>query len=140
VSYLLDTNVISEWTKSRPDAGVVAWLDGAEEDALYLSVLTFAEVRLGIELLPDGRKRERIAAWLDHDLAERFEGRIIDVDRDIAEAWARLIARGRAVGARPPVLDAFLAATALVRGMTLVTRNERDVARLEVPVLNPWRT
>lgn len=140
MTYLLDTNVISEWSKPRPDAGVVAWLDAAAEDALYLSVVTFGEIRLGIELLPDGRKRERITAWLDDDLAERFDGRILDVDRDIAKAWAKLIARGRALGARPPVLDAFLAATALVRGMILVTRNERDVARLEVPFLNPWRS
>jgi hypothetical protein len=140
VRYLLDTNVISEWVKPRPDAGVVSWLDAADEDALHLSVLAFAEIRLGIELLPQGRKRSRLRAWLDDDLAARFEGRIIDIDRAIAEAWAQIVAHGRARGGRPPVLDAFLAATALVHGMTLVTRNERDLADLHVPVLNPWQT
>jgi toxin FitB len=140
VRYLLDTNVISEWTRPRPDAGVVAWLDAADEDTLHLSVLAFAEIRLGIELLPDGPKRRRISTWLDDDLAARFEGRIIDIDRAIGEAWAAIVARGRARDAPPPVLDAFLAATALVHGMTLVTRNERDLAGLDVPILNPWQT
>lgn len=137
--YLLDTNVISEWTKPRPDPGVVAWLDAADEDYLYLSVLAFAEIRLGIELLPEGRRRARIRAWLDDDLAARFEGRIVGIDRDIAEAWAGVVAQGRARGATPPVLDAFLVATALHHEMTLVTRNERDVASLGAPILNPWR-
>jgi toxin FitB len=139
VRYLLDTNVISEWTKPRPDPAVVAWLDAADEDALYLSVLAFAEIRLGIELLPAGRKRARISAWLERDLAGRFEGRIIGIERDIAEAWAAIVARGRAHGATPPILDAFVAATALVHQMTLVTRNERDLAGLDVPLVNPWR-
>lgn len=137
--YLLDTNVISEWTKPRPDAGVIAWLDAADENGLYLSVLAFAELRLGIELLPSGPKRARISAWLDEDLAARFEGRIIGIDRPIAEAWAGVIAHGRAQGVTPPVLDAFLAATAHVHEMTLVTRNERHLAFLGVPVLSPWR-
>jgi predicted nucleic acid-binding protein len=139
VKYLLDTNVISEWTRSRPDPAVVAWLDAAVEDTLYLSVLAFAEIRLGIELLPDGRKRSRISAWLDGDLAARFEGRIIGIEREIAEAWAAIVARGRARGVTPPILDAFVAATALVHRMTLVTRNERDLAGLDVPIVNPWR-
>ncbi|MGH6906193.1 MAG: type II toxin-antitoxin system VapC family toxin, partial [Geminicoccaceae bacterium] len=130
--FLLDTNVISEWTKPRPDPAIVDWLEAADEDTLYLSVLAFAEIRLGIELLPEGRKRARISAWLDGDLAARFEGRIIGIEREIAEAWAQIVARGRAHGATPPILDAFLAATALVHQMTLVTRNERDLVALDV--------
>ena len=137
--YLLDTNVVSEWTRPRPDPAVVAWLETADEDTLYLSVLAFAEIRLGIELLPHGQKRRRINAWLDDDLAARFQGRIIDIDRAIAEAWAAIVARGRARGAAPPILDAFMAATALVHQLMLVTRNERDLAGLDVPILNPWR-
>jgi toxin FitB len=139
VKYLLDTNVISEWTKPLPNAAVVAWLDAAEEDTFYLSVLAFAEIRLGIELLPAGRKRARISEWLDRDLAARFDGRIIGIERAIAEAWAAIVARGRARGASPPILDAFMAATALVHQLTLVTRNERDLAGLDVPIVNPWR-
>jgi len=138
VRYLLDTNVISEWTRLRPDPAVVAWLETAEEDALYLSVLPFAEIRLGIEPLPAGPKRARISAWLDRDLAARFEGRIIGIERAIAEAWASIVARGRARGTSPTILDAFMAATALVHQLTLVTRNERDLAGLGVLILNPW--
>ena len=137
--YLLDTNVISEWTKPRPDPAVVAWLDKADEETLYLSVLAFAEIRLGIELLPEGRKRARIRAWLDDELAARFDGRIIGIERAIAETWAEVVARGRARGATPPILNGFLTATALVHQMTLVTRNERDLAVLDVPIVNPWR-
>jgi predicted nucleic acid-binding protein len=103
VRYLLDINVISEWIKPRPDAGVVAWLAGADEDDLYLSVLAFAEIRLGTELLPEGPKRRRIGAWLDDDLAARFEGRIIGIDRAIAEATAtrgRCLTAGGCVGSK----------------------------------------
>jgi predicted nucleic acid-binding protein len=139
VRFLLDTNVISEWTKPKPDPAIVDWLEAADENTLYLSVLAFAEIRLGIELLPEGRKRSRISAWLEGDLAARFEGRIIGIEREIAETWAQIVARGRAGGATPPILDAFLAATALVHQMTLVTRNERDLAALDIPILNPWR-
>jgi toxin FitB len=139
VRYLLDTNVISEWVKPRADEGVVAWLAAADEDSLYLSVITFAEIRLGIALLPPGRKRTQLATWLDQDLDDRFEGRILDIDRRISEAWAEIVARGRARGATPPILEALLAATALVHGLTVVTRNLRHLERLEVPVLDPWR-
>jgi hypothetical protein len=139
VRYLLDTNVISEWTRPRPDPAVGAWLETVDEDALYLSVLAFAEIRLGIELLAHGQKRRRISAWLHDDLAARFDGRIIDIDLAIVDAWTAIVARGRARGATPPILDAFLAATALVHQLTLVTRNERDLAGLDLRILNPWR-
>ncbi|MGH6886250.1 MAG: type II toxin-antitoxin system VapC family toxin [Geminicoccales bacterium] len=136
--FLLDTNVISEWVKPRPERRVVAWLDAADQDCLYLSVLAFAEVRLGIERLPAGAKRNRLTVWLDHDLAAWFEGRIIGIDLAIARAWAQLVARGRSVGRTPPILDAFMVATALVHGMTLVTRDRGAAAGLEAPVFNPW--
>ena len=86
-----------------------------------------------------GPKRERLTLWLDQDLGERFAGRILAIDRDIAEGWAVLVARGRARGASPPILDAFLAAIALVHGMTLVTRNLRDVAPLGIAAFSPWQ-
>jgi predicted nucleic acid-binding protein len=140
LTYLLDTNVISEWTKPRPDRGVVAWLETADESSLYLSVVTFAEIRLGIELLSEGRKRDQLTRWLEADLVPRFEGRIIEIDQPIAAAWGQLVARGRSFGAAPPILDAFLVATALVHGMILVTRNLRDVRRFGVAVLDPWQT
>lgn len=139
MTYLLDTNVISEWTKPRPDRGVVAWLEVADESSLYLSVVALAEIRLGIELLPKGRKRDQLTHWLEADLAHRFEGRVIEIDQPIAGAWGQIVARGRAQGAAPPILDAFLVATAIVHGMTLVTRNVRDVQRFGAAVFDPWQ-
>jgi toxin FitB len=138
VRFLLDINVISEWVKPRPERRVVAWLEATGQECLYLSVLAFAEVRLGIEQLPAGVKRDRLTLWLDGDLAEWFEGRIIGIDLAIARAWAGLVAHGRSVGRPLPILDAFMAATALVHRMTLVTRDSGVAAGLDVPVLNPW--
>ena len=136
--YLLDTNVISELIKPRPNQDVVAWLEATDEHRVYLSVVAFAEIRLGIEQLPAGRRRQALTAWLEDDVVDRFEGRIIGIDVAIADAWARLVAAARALGEPPPLLDAFVAATALVHRMTLVTRNERHVRALGVPILNPW--
>ena len=92
MSFLLDTNVVSEWTKLRPNAGVMAWLADADEDQVFLSVVTLAELRHGIELLT-GRRRVSLDEWLRHDLALRFEGRIIPIEPAIADEWGRLVAR-----------------------------------------------
>jgi toxin FitB len=136
--YLLDTNIVSELAKAAPDAKVVAWIETAEEELLFLSVLTFAEIRRGIELLPDGARQARLRRWLDLELADRFEGRILDVGRGVAEQWGVMMARGEAAGRRLPTMDAFFAATAAYHGMTMVTRNARDFAETGVAVINPW--
>ena len=91
-------------------------------------------------MLPKGRKRDQLTHWLEADLTLRFEGRVIEIDQPIASAWGQTVARGRAQGAAPPILDAFLVATAIVHGMTLVTRNLRDVHRFGVAVLDPWQS
>jgi predicted nucleic acid-binding protein len=109
----------------------------ADQERLYLSVLAFAEVRPGIERLPAGARRDRLALWPESDPAAWFEGRIIGIDLEIVRAWARLVARGRSLGRTPPVLDAFMAATAVGHGMTLVTRDSGAAAWLEVAALNP---
>jgi len=136
--YLLDTNVVSELVKPSPDARVAAWIRATEETVLHLSVLTFAEIRFGIEKLPQGTRRERLRRWMDTDLADRFEGRILGVDRAIAELWGVIMARGFAVSVRLPVMDTLLAATAEYHGMTMATRNIRDFARAGVATLDPW--
>jgi predicted nucleic acid-binding protein len=136
--YLLDTNVVSELIKPSPDARVAAWIRLTEEADLHLSVLTFAEIRYGVEKLPQGRRRERLRRWMDADLADRFEGRILGVDRAIGELWGVIMARGFAVSVRLPVMDTLLAATAEHHGMTMVTRNIRDFARAGVATLDPW--
>ena len=136
--YLLDMNVVSELVKPRPDTRVVAWIRASDEADLYLSVLTFAEIRFGIEKLPRGARRERLRGWMDTELADRFEDRILGIERGIAELWGVIMARAAATSLRLPVMDTLLAATAEYHGMTMVTRNVRDFARADVATLDPW--
>jgi len=139
VNYLLDTNVVSEWTRPRPDPRVVRWLADADEDRVFLSVLTVAELQRGVDLLPAGRRRDRLAAWLGTDLLERFASRVVDVTLDIAREWGAVTAAAERSGRRIGAMDAFFAATARARGLTLVTRNEADfVAVPGLTILNPW--
>ncbi|MEX2649934.1 MAG: type II toxin-antitoxin system VapC family toxin [Alphaproteobacteria bacterium] len=139
MNYLLDTNVVSEWVKPRPDAGVVAWLAGADEDRLHISVVTLAELRHGIERLPGGARRGKLDDWLRHDLPLRFEDRIVPIDQSIADAWGVLMARCAAAGRSLGVMDGFIAATAEARALTLVTRNAADFEGATPNVVNPWR-
>jgi hypothetical protein len=138
LSFLLDTNVISEWAKPQPHAGVIRWLASADEDRVFISVITIAEVRGGLERMPKGQRRDRIAAWLGEDLVMRFEGRIAPVDTAIAQEWGVVVGQARGGGMNIGIMDAFLAATARSRGMTLVTRNTRDFRGLGVEVFDPW--
>jgi hypothetical protein len=138
VSFLLDTNVISEWVKPAPNPQVVRWLAEVAEDQVFLSVASLAEIRQGIEQMPAGKRRDRLAAWLVEELPVRFEGRIFDIDRKIAETWGIVMARGRKAGTPIGVWDALFAATAEVHRLTLVTRNVQDFVKLDIPLLNPW--
>jgi toxin FitB len=138
VSFLLDTTVVSEWVKPAPDPGVVQWLSATDEDGIYLSVITLAEVRYGIERLDVGRRRARLEDWLQDELRERFSRRLIAVDERVADAWGRVVARCRAAGRPISVMDAFIAATAETAGLILVTRNESDFATAGIRVHNPW--
>jgi len=138
LTFLLDTNVVSEWTKPRPDPQVVAWLAAADEDRLLLSVITLAELRNGVASLPPGRKREQLDVWLSHDLRERFAGRLLPVDATVADRWGSITAAVKAVGRTIQAMDALIAATALVHDLTLVTRNQTDFAIAGVSLLCPW--
>jgi toxin FitB len=138
VSFLLDTNVVSEWTKPRPNAGIVEWLAQVEEDEVFLSVVTFAELRHGIERLPAVARRRRLDEWLRGELPLRFEMRIVGVDGAIADEWGRLVARREARGESIHAMDALIAATAQVHGLTLVTRNTADFQASVKSLLNPW--
>jgi len=138
VTYLLDTNVLSEVVKPRPDANVMGWLDEADEDRLYLSVAALAELRRGVELIPLGRRRDALSAWLAEDLPARFEGRVLPIDRRVADVWGAVMAGARRAGVGLSIMDGFLAATARVHTFTLVTRNVRDFRALALPLLNPW--
>lgn len=134
MTYLLDTNVVSELRRPRPNDAVLRWFDSVESRDLWLSVLVLGEIRQGVEQL--ARKDPEQAAvrekWLV-DLAELFADRIVPVTADVADLWGRLN-----VPDRLPAVDGLLAATALVHGWILVTRNTTDVARTGARVLNPF--
>ncbi len=138
MNYLLDTCVLSELIREVPDSRVVDWVRSQAETRLHLSVLTLGELRKGVERLPSSRKRLRIGAWLDNDLLKRFAGRILPIDERGAERWGIASAKAELAGVPLPVVDGLLAATALARGMTVVTRNTKDMARTGVNLLNPW--
>jgi len=138
MSFLLDTNVVSEWMKPQPHLGVIAWLDQVDEDRTFLSVVTLTELRYGVDRLPAGTRRKRFEDWLEHDLPLRFEGRILSIDGAIADAGGRLLSQGDAAGRPMQGLDALIAATAHVHGLTLVTRNVADFEATTQSILNPW--
>ncbi|MHB8793235.1 MAG: PIN domain-containing protein [Thermoleophilia bacterium] len=135
MSYLLDTNVISETVRRSPEKAVIAWLKGVPGDALYVSVLTLGEVRKGIEGLKDQQRREKLRVWLEHDLPEWFEDRVLAIDLPVADRWGRLLA---SAGRPLPTTDSLLAATALHHELRLVTRNTGDFEFPGLEVIDPW--
>lgn len=138
MNLLLDTNVLSEVQRPAPDLKVLGWLDAVDEDRVFISVASIAELRLGIALMDDGRRRNALAAWLANDLPERFAGRILAIDRAVAGHWGDLMAQSRRSGVALSVMDGFFAATALAKDLTLVTRNTRDFASCGMALFNPW--
>jgi toxin FitB len=138
VTFLLDTNVVSEWIKPRPNPGVADWLAGVDEDSVFLSVVTFAELRHGVERLSAGKRRKQLGEWLQNDLLLRFEQRILPVDIAVADEWGRLVARHESTGRPIHAMDALIAATAQVHSLTLVTRNASDFAA-SIKSVNPWK-
>lgn len=137
MNFLLDTNAVSEWMKPRPNPGLIRWLESADEDRVFLSVISLAELCYGVERMPGGARRTRLEQWLRHELPLRFEGRILPVDPNVAEVWGKVVARSEAMGRPIGVMDAFLAATAEVHRLTLVTRNISDFPTLKA-LVNPW--
>jgi len=139
VSYLLDTNCISEPTREKPEPRVLSWLDAVDESQFYLSVLTLGEIRKGASALPDSRRRSRLEMWLERQVKVRFAGRILPISDDIAERWGWLAAEAKIRGRSLPVIDGLLAATALHHNLVLVSRNVTDFLATSVPILNPWQ-
>ena len=138
MSYLLDTNVVSEWVKPRPEPGVVAWLSNVDEDRVFISVVTLGELRHGIERLPPGRRRSQLDEWLSHELPLRFEGRVLPIDAAVADAWGTIVARRDRAGQPIGAMDGLIAATAEVHALTLVTRNAADFSSSVKAVFDPW--
>jgi toxin FitB len=138
MKFLVDTNVVSEWVKLRSDSGVVDWMTEVDEDRVFISVISLAELRRGIERMPDGNRRSRLDEWLREELPQRFEKRVLLVDHAVAEAWGRIVARCEMAGRPISTMDGFIAATAEVHDMALVTRNVSDFEFSVKEVVNPW--
>lgn len=138
MSFLLDTCVISEFAKPKPNGRIVAWLKRQPERSLYLSTVTVGEIQYGISRLPLSKRREALQAWLETDLMQRFQRRIVGIDVSVARQWGRVRAQGQRTGRPMPVVDSLIAAVAIVYDMTIVTRNAGDIERSGARWLDPW--
>jgi hypothetical protein len=137
VAYLLDTCALSEFTKPKPSASVDAWFAQVPDGTDFVSVLTLGELEKGITKLATSRRRASLERWFG-DLRDRFSGRILLVDEPVALEWGRIAARGELAGNPVPSIDALIAATAIVHGLAVVTRNTSDIARTGAPIIDPW--
>ncbi len=136
--YLLDTCVVSELVKKSPDKNVLQWLENQDEEDLYLSVLTFGEIQKGIEKAPNEIRKKKLQTWLEKDLRERFEGKIIPIDLKVAIKWGEIQGITEKEGKTMPSIDRLIAISALAYGCTVVTRNTSDMESSTVELLNPW--
>ena len=136
--WLLDTNILSELRRRRPEPKVVAFVAAQPLDLLYVSVVTLAEIRFGIELVSDADRRAELNDWLTHTVRPTFEQRVLTVTEDIMFRWRLLVEDGRKTGHTFSQPDLIIAATAIHHGLTLVSRDTRDYQRARAPVFNPW--
>jgi predicted nucleic acid-binding protein len=137
--WLLDTNILSELRRPRPEAKVVQFVSSQSLGLLYVSVVTFAEIRFGIESVKDVARRSELNDWLDHKLRPMFEDRVLQISEDILLKWRLLVETGRKNGHTFSQPDLIIAATALHHGLTIVSRDTSDYEKANVPVMNPWR-
>lgn len=137
MKYLLDTCVVSELIRKKPNQGVVNWLSDKEEYSLFLSVLTIGEIKKGISKLPNSKKKEELGRWLIQ-LQKRFDNRIIPIDSDISLKWGQVQGELEQSGKAMPSIDALVASTALVHNLIIVTRIAKDIKQSKVETINPW--
>ncbi|KQP48833.1 twitching motility protein PilT [Methylobacterium sp. Leaf399] len=137
--WLLDTNVLSELRRPRPEAKVIAFVAGEPLHRLYVSTATLAEIRFGIERVADIGRRTELNDWLALKVRPLFEGRVLGITEDVMFRWRLLVEEGRKTGHTFSQPDLIIAATAIHHGLTLVTRDTGDYARTGAVLLNPWR-
>lgn len=138
MAWLLDTNVLSELRRPKPEQRVVAFVAGCLLEDLHISVVTLAEIRFGIELVNDPNRRAELNDWLVHKVRPMFDGRVLQVTEDIMLKWRLLVEDGRKAGHTFSQPDLIIAATAIHHGLTVVTRDRSDYEKALVPVVNPW--
>ena len=139
MNYLLDTCVLSEYTKRHPDGKVIRWVDTVDETDLYLCVLTLGEIKKGIELMPESKRKDDLSLWLNNVLLKRFSDRLYSINDGIMLAWGSLYARLQSSGNKMPLFDSLIAAACLYHNAILVTRNEADFIPAGVELVNPWK-
>lgn len=138
MKYLLDTCVLSELVRPRPDAQVIDWLRKQNPESLYISAITVGEIERGIAKRGGDARAVALGRWLRLEIMGRFAKRIVAVDESVAMEWGRVCGEAERAGKKRPAIDALIAATAAVHGMKIVTRNVNDMAGMGVPILNPF--
>ena len=139
MKYLLDTCVVSELVAKQPNPRVLEWIDSIDPDGVYLSVITIGEITKGIEKLPNSKRKQELGDWMENELLVRFQDNIIELNVNILVYWGRMIARLETKGRILPAIDSLIAASALEKELTLVTRNEADFQGTDVEIVNPWK-
>jgi len=140
LKFLLDTCVISELVKARPQTSVIEWIDSTKEEQIYLSSLTIGEIFQGIELIPNGKKKDKFLNWVNIDLLNRFQEKIIPITFEVAQKWGEISGVSEKAGKKLPVIDSLIAATGITFSLIVVTRNIKDLERTGAKILNPWST
>ena len=138
MAWLLDTNVLSELRRPKPEPKVVAFVSGCALDQLHISAVTLAEIRFGIELVNEPNRRVELSDWLTHKVRPMFDQRVLQITEDIMLKWRILVEQGRKIGHTFSQPDLIIAATAIHHGLTVVTRDRSDYDKAHVPVMNPW--
>lgn len=138
MSYLIDTCCISELVKKKPNPNVVKWFADQDELSMFLSVITFGELRKGIEKLPDSKKKKVLNRWVKENLNQRFKNRVLKITFEEVNKWGKILAATEKDGRPLPAIDSLIAATALVHDLSVVTRNTQDMEGSGVDVINPW--
>ena len=138
MAWLLDANILSELRRPKPEPKVVDFVSGCPLDQLYVSAVTLAEIRFGIELVGEPNRRAELNDWLTHKVRPMFDHRVLQVTEDIMLKWRLLVEEGRKTGHTFSQPDLIIAATAIHHGLTVVTRDRSDYDKAHVPVVNPW--
>ena len=139
MAFLLDTNVVSETVRPRPEKTVLDWIEAQAPTDLFLAAQTLGELVRGARKAREQVRRERFEKWIEQDLARQFEGRVLPFDGRTAAVWARLMGDGDRAGRPPAAADAHIAAVAILHDLILVTRNVKDFANFDIHLLDPWQ-
>ena len=140
MAFLLDTNVVSETIKPKPEPRVLDWLETQMPADLFLAAQTMGELVRGARKVKEDTRRERLESWIEQDLAQQFEGRVLSFDGPTAALWGRLMGDGDRAGRTPAAADAQIAAVAIHHKLTLITRNVKDFEHFDLKLLNPWQS